>query len=270
MDAGQNPWDEDYRRRGRLWGGSASFLPRLAGSFKILELGCGDGKTTASLVLQGCSVTAIDRSPRAASLCRNSCADPDRVGILIADSTRTPFCNESFDVIIASHIVGHLSRDERHRQAFEVLRLLVCGGTFWFCDFSTGDFRCGRGAEIEEGTFMRKNGISTHYFADDEVPALFTGLAVQSLVQHRWEMRIRGRVFPRAEIVAEFKKRAWFPRPLPQTLCRWEVQPSSSRVSYERVNLSRLSGPPVPSCFCRDTGCRIPYNFLGFPVNRTQ
>jgi hypothetical protein len=39
------------------------------------------------------------------------------------------------------------------------------------------------------------------------VLTLFTGLAVQSLVQHRWEMRVRGMVLSRAEIVAEFKKR---------------------------------------------------------------
>jgi SAM-dependent methyltransferase len=206
MNAGQNPWDEDYRRRGRLWGGSVSFLPRLSGSFRILELGCGDGKTTASLVHAGCSVTAIDCSPRAASLCRNSCTDTDRVGILIADSRKTPFRNESFDIVIASHIIGHLSLAERRRQAREVLRLLAYGGTLWFCDFSSADFRCGRGTEIEAGTFMRKNGIFTHYFTNDEVLDLFAGLAVRSLGQHRWEMRVRGSVFPRAEIVAEFEK----------------------------------------------------------------
>jgi SAM-dependent methyltransferase len=206
MNAGRNPWDEDYQCRGRLWGGSASFLPRLPGFLRILELGCGDGKTTASLVRAGCSVTAIDLSPCAASLCRNSCPDPDRVGILIADSKKTPFRNESFDGIVASHIVGHLTGEGRRQLAGEVLRLLSPGGTLWFCDFSTGDFRSGRGEEIESGTFMRKNGISTHYFTNDEVLALFTGLAVQSLEQHRWGMRVRGTVLSRAEIVAHFKK----------------------------------------------------------------
>ena len=206
MNANRNPWDKEYQRRGRLWGGSASFLPRLPGSSRILELGCGDGKTTASLVQAGCSVTAIDFSPHAASLCQNTGIGSDRVRILIADSRKTPFRNESFDGIIASHIVGHLSYAERRQLAGEVLRLLTPGGTIYFCDFSTGDFRCGRGVETEAGTFSRKNGIATHYFTNDEVLALFTGLAVQSLVQHRWEMRIRGMVLPRAEIVAEFKK----------------------------------------------------------------
>jgi len=76
----------------------------------------------------------------------------------------------------------------------------------YFRDFSTGDFRYGRGRETETGTFTRKNGIATHYFTDSEVLTLFSGLTVLSCVQHRWEMRIRGTVFSRAEIVAEFKK----------------------------------------------------------------
>lgn len=208
MTAGQDPWDEDYQRRGRLWGGSASFNPRLFPSSRILELGCGNGKTVSSLVQAGCSVTAIDSSSHAATLCRNTCTDPDHAMIVIADSRATPFRNESFDVVIASHITGHLSLAGRSQLAGEVLRLIRPGGTMYFRDFSTGDFRYGRGEEIEPGTFMRRNGISTHYFSDDEVLALFSGFAVTSMGHHRWEMRIRGTAFPRAEIVAEFKKPA--------------------------------------------------------------
>jgi SAM-dependent methyltransferase len=208
MNTNQNSWDSDYQRRGRLWGGSASPLPRLPCSSRILELGCGDGKTAVSLVLAGCSVTAIDFSSHAASLCRNTCTDPDRVRILIADIRKTPFRDESFDIIIASHIIAHLSFSGRRHLASEVLRLLAPGGTIYFRDFSTGDFRYDRGKETETGTFTRKNGIATHYFTDDEVLTLFSDLAVQSFIRHRWEMRVRGTIFFRAEIVAEFKKPA--------------------------------------------------------------
>jgi SAM-dependent methyltransferase len=208
MNSNQNPWEEDYQRRGRLWGGISPSLPRLPRSCRVLELGCGDGKTVSSLVNGGCCVTAIDLSSHAASLCRNVCTDPDQVGILIADSRRTPFRNESFDVIIASHITGHLFYAGRRQLASEVIRLLIPEGTMYFRDFSSGDFRFGQGVETETGTFTRKNGIATHYFTNDEVLNLFTGLAVQSLEQHQWDMHVRGEVFPRAEIVAEYKKPA--------------------------------------------------------------
>jgi len=208
MAAGHDPWDDEYQRRGRLWGGSGSCFHRLPTSSRVLELGCGNGKTTSSLVQADCRVTAIDSSPHAASLCRNTCTDPDQVGILIADSRKTPFRDESFDAIIVSHITGHLFLFGRRQLAGEVQRLLIHGGTIYFRDFSAEDFRYGHGEETEPGTFTRKNGIATHYFTDDEVLTLFSGLAAQSFEQHRWEMRVRGLVFPRAEIVAEFKKPA--------------------------------------------------------------
>jgi SAM-dependent methyltransferase len=208
MAAEQNPWDDDYQRRGRLWGGSVPSLPRLPRSSRILELGCGDGKTILPLVKNGYSVTALDISFNAAVLCRDSCASPDQARILVADVRKNPFCNGSFDVINASHITGHLSLEGRRQLAGEVTRLLAPGGTLYFRDFSVEDFRFGRGEQTEEGTFMRKNGIITHYFSGNEVRALFLRLTVTSLVHHRWEMRVRGTVFPRAEIVAEFSRTA--------------------------------------------------------------
>jgi MPBQ/MSBQ methyltransferase len=208
MASEQNPWDHDYKHRGRLWGGSVPPLPRLPHSSRILELGCGDGKTISPLVKDGYSVTAIDISPHAAALCRDTCASPDRARILLADAQKTPFSSGSFDVVTASHVTGHLSLDGRREMAGEVLRLLAPGGTLYFRDFSVEDFRFGRGEQTEAGTFMRKNGIITHYFTGDEVRALFLRLTVTSLVQHRWEMRVRGTVFPRAEIVAEFSRTA--------------------------------------------------------------
>jgi MPBQ/MSBQ methyltransferase len=208
MAPDQNPWDDDYLRRGRLWGGSVPALPRLSRSSRILELGCGDGKSISSLVKDAHMVTAVDISSRATALCRNTCPDPDLARILIADVQKIPFCNGSFDVVNASHITGHLPLDGRRKMSGEVLRLLAPGGTLYFRDFSAEDFRFGRGEPTEEGTFMRKNGILTHYFTIDEVRALFPLLTVTSLVQHRWEMRVRGTVFPRAEIVGVFSKPA--------------------------------------------------------------
>jgi MPBQ/MSBQ methyltransferase len=208
MQTKENPWDDDYQRRGRLWGGSAASLASLSSSSRILELGCGDGKTVSSLVQGGCSVTAVDFSSRAASLCQSRCGDPERVRILIADVRQTPFRDESFDGIIASHTAGHLSFSGRQDLAREVLRLLPPGGALYFRDFSVEDFRSGRGKETEPGTFLRKNGISTHYFTKEEVHTLFTGLTVRSFVLHRWEMLVRGMVLPRSEIVAEFIKPA--------------------------------------------------------------
>jgi SAM-dependent methyltransferase len=206
MSISTNPWEDDYLCRGRLWGGSPSSLPRLPDSSRVLELGCGSGKTISSLMHHGCSVIALDLSRTAVLLCREAGIHPDRAELLVADARQVPFRNESFDVIIASHITGHLTRTGRTLLAGEATRLLAVGGLMFFRDFSAGDFRNGRGIQTEEGTFLRKTGIATHYFTEEEVPDLFAGLTVRSLAQHRWGMKVRGSVFPRAEIVAELIK----------------------------------------------------------------
>ncbi len=217
MIAGRNPWDEEYLRRGRLWGGGAPPVPPLPASSRILELGCGDGKVVSALVQKGHCVTALDFSPRAAHLCRNASPDTDRVSVLIGDARQIPLKKESFDSIIACHLSGHLDEAGRRRSAGEILRLLAPGGKLIFRDFSTIDFRYGKGEETETGTFIRKSGISTHYFTEEEVRELFSGLSVLKISQHCWNLPVRGTVFPRAEIVAELEKSSRF---LPQTLCR--------------------------------------------------
>jgi SAM-dependent methyltransferase len=211
MESSTDPWDADYRNRGRLWGGGSPGLPRLPQSARVLELGCGDGRTAAALARYGCRVTAVDRSPYAARLCRSACTVPEHADILIADARQNPFRSESFDAVIAYHIVGHLDRAGRDLFAGEVHRLLAPGGTLYFRDFSSGDFRYGSGEETESGTFMRRNGIATHYFTEEEVTILFSGLEVRTLECHRWEMRVRGAVHPRAEIVAECQKTRGLP-----------------------------------------------------------
>ena len=208
MKTGKNPWDEEYQHRGRLWGGSIPARPPGTGSLNILELGCGNGKTAASLAGAGYRVTAVDFSLRAAALCRKTCPDPDRIRVIVADILTTPFRRDSFDTVMASHVAGHLPARERQQLAGEVHRILAPEGTFLFRDFSCSDFRYGTGDLTEEGTFLRKNGIATHYFTENEVQTLFCDFAVQSLGEQQWTMRVRGTRLPRAEIVAEFRKPA--------------------------------------------------------------
>ncbi|MBP1928443.1 SAM-dependent methyltransferase [Methanolinea mesophila] len=46
----RDAWDTGYRTRGRVWGGSPGLVPELPAEGRILELGCGDGKTLSFLV----------------------------------------------------------------------------------------------------------------------------------------------------------------------------------------------------------------------------
>jgi len=206
MDGNARSWEADYRARGRLWGGSAGQLPDLPGGSRILDLGCGDGKTLSSLAACGWDPVALDFSGHATRLCRkNAGIFANRV--LTADARALPFRDGSFDAVLAFHVVGHMTAEDRTIIAREVVRVLPPGGVLVFREFSTDDFRYGRGEQVEEGTFRRGNGIITHYFSPDEGISLFSHLAPLSARIHRWSMRVRGNDLMRSEIHGMFMKR---------------------------------------------------------------
>jgi SAM-dependent methyltransferase len=200
-----SPWDEDYRRRGNLWGGAPAPLPDLPAGAAVLEVGCGNGKTLGALIRRSARVAAIDLSPRAVALARRH-PDAASASFAVADARCLPFCAETFDAVFLVHIAGHLPGPGRRAVAAEVCRVLGTGGTAFFRGFSVEDMRAGKGTETEPQTFRRGDGILTHYFTEDEVRELFAPLVPVSIRTHRWRMRVRGRDLPRAEIEGFFRK----------------------------------------------------------------
>lgn len=208
MTGGASPWDDDYRRRGNLWGGAPPPLPDLPAGAAVLEVGCGNGKTLAALLRQSSRVTAVDISPHAVALARRH---PGTAAISpgVADARHLPFRKGTFDAVFLIHIIGHLPEPGRRAAVSEVCRVLRPGGAAFFRGFSVEDMRAGKGDETEPQTFRRGDGIITHYFTEDETEDLFAPLDPVFLRTHRWQMRIRGRDLPRAEIEAVFKKEGW-------------------------------------------------------------
>ena len=196
-------WDRDYARRGRVWGGSVKELPALPEGSLVLEMGCGDGKTL-SIMPPSWRVTAIDISMQALLLARQTRPD---AGLILADGCRLPLQSDGFDAVFAFHVTGHLFLDQRLALAKEAARVLRPGGRIFFRDFSVEDMRMGQGEEVEEATFKRGSGIITHYFREDEVAAMFSGLEMDLIRTQRWSMRIRGKKLLRSEVEAALVKR---------------------------------------------------------------
>lgn len=201
-------WNHDYKRRGRLWGGAVHHLISIPPDSQVLELGCGNGKTLASLVNRGINVTAVDFSLHAATMSRQVAQHAGTGNVAVADARTLPFSPCSFDDIIAFHVIGHAYEKDRARIAREISRVLRKNGLLWFSDFSTEDMRAGEGTVVEPQTFKRGTGISTHYFTEPEAKALFSDLTLTNMITRRWTMRVRGKVHIRAEIVAVFQKTA--------------------------------------------------------------
>jgi MPBQ/MSBQ methyltransferase len=199
-------WDADYRSKGSLYGGTPHQLPPLPAGSRVLELGCGNGKSLSAMIHRSWLLTAIDFSPRAVLLARPVALQGCGADVAVADGGAIPFRDSSFDAVVACHVLGHGGQHDRGRIARECSRVIRPGGQLWFRDFSTRDFRAGAGREMEPGTRVRGNGILTHYFTETEVADLFSGLVPVCLQQEEWPLRVRGKDHCRSEIVAVFQK----------------------------------------------------------------
>jgi len=178
-------------------------MPDLPPDARVLELGCGSGKTLGSMPPSWRTV-ALDISLAALNLSRPAAGG--RTSLVRADARSLPFKDESFDAVFAFHVIGHLLRPERLAAAQEVTRILARSGVLFWREFGRSDFRAGKGVNIEPWTFRNAQGTITHYFTEAEAAGLFSDLAAVSLGTKSWVMRVRGRDLPRFEVHGTFFK----------------------------------------------------------------
>ncbi|MBN1432675.1 MAG: class I SAM-dependent methyltransferase [Methanomicrobiaceae archaeon] len=202
-------WESHYKKHRRPWAGAIRDRPKLPADLNVLEAGCGNGKHLGELLYSDVHTTAFDFSANAVAACKKgiSCRDDkNRAELLVADCRYLPFRNSTFDIAYYRHVTGHMACEDRQISAEECIRVLKEKGELHFTGFSVEDMRAGKGDEIENKSYMRGSGIITHYFTEEEVRKLFSGLHEISLRTVRWKMRIRGKDYMRAEIAAVFRK----------------------------------------------------------------
>ncbi len=189
-------WDTDYTLRGNRWGGAAAELPPLPAGSRVLECGCGNGKTLAAMAARGWDAVGVDISPAAVSLVRtHSCT------AVCGDIAALPFSDGSFDAVFCWHVLGHLSASLWPAAAAEMRRVLVPSGSIFFKGFSRRDLRCGKGREVAPYSYLRGDGIVTHYFDEADIHEVFGRGA---LTRVSWKMRVRGTEYLREEFCGIF------------------------------------------------------------------
>lgn len=151
----------------------------------VLDAGCGDGKTT-EILARSCEVVGCDFSREALLSLRAQRLRDSVVNIVESNLLYLPFEPEKFDAVACIHALSHLLEKERKEAAEELTRVVRVGGHVLVEGFGKGDIRFGEGDEVERTTFLRGNGIVTHYFSEGEIPRLFSGLdLVSELTSHR-------------------------------------------------------------------------------------
>jgi ubiquinone/menaquinone biosynthesis C-methylase UbiE len=160
----------------------------------VLELGIGNGKGL-TVLSDRAEPIGLDFSRQALLSCRRWHSLP----LVQGDATSLPFRDGCFQFVAASHLLGHLTQQDRLKAAQEMVRVLVDGGGAYINVFGELDMRYGKGHEVEERTYERGNGIIYHYFLDGEVEALFPKLKVE----RSWERLLSKRFLGRDELRQE-------------------------------------------------------------------
>lgn len=216
MGGPREAWNADYTMRGRRWAGYSWGIPALSPRDRVLDVGCGDGKTILSMTESpplspekgslGPEIVGLDFSRAAIRLCSRHTRGNTRVHLVCGDGSRMPFPDSCFDYVLLFHVLGHARLRSRIMICDEAARVARIGGRILIRAFSTRDFRSGKGEEVEEMTFLRGDGIFTHYFTIPEIKDLNPGLSASSLETSSWTLKVRGKTLVREEISAVFQK----------------------------------------------------------------
>lgn len=165
-------WNRFYSEHRRPWRGVPDYDFPFPEGARVLEVGCGGGKTAKALRDRGYSVTGMDVSEEAVSAFI-AMTGLEAVRASICDS---PFPDGSFGGVCMVHVLEHLTDAEADAAASEVRRLLAPGGRVFLRTFSPDDARRRRGAPVAEDAVVRGNGILYRYSSADRVRSLFRGM----------------------------------------------------------------------------------------------
>ena len=157
-------WESFYSDNHRPWRGVSDLkdVPFPSGG-RILEVGCGNGKTAAALMKKGFKVTGVDFSKSAIEMCRGTLDAGEFVCASVLD---LPFGDCIFDGAVAFHVLEHLEFDELSKAVNELYRVLRPGSHLLIRCFAKGDMRSEKG-KVDGDSVTRGNGIVYHYYSEE-------------------------------------------------------------------------------------------------------
>jgi len=187
-------WDEKYKAQGTLWSRSHDRWFETKDSDRILDLGCGTGKSSASMAGV---VVAVDFSMAALRLFGDNVPSASRI---CCNITSLPFKDAQFDVVRASFIIGHLKEKERAEAMEEINRVLRPEGLIAIEVFSVSDGRFLRKRETASGAEDDEQLLHA-YFNEGQIRHLLSKFNVTSVSEEKWAQRVGPREFLERSII---------------------------------------------------------------------
>jgi SAM-dependent methyltransferase len=193
----EHNWNDIYAKRGNVFVEpldevkSFSEQMKKSGLFRVLDLGCGNGRHIIFLKKMGFDVWGLDNAPVGIRLAnewmkREHLASP----LILADvHAPFPFRDNSFDGLISTRVIHHATHAKVLGAVHEIIRVVRIGGMILITVPGDAKRKChhawfGRHTLIkwiEPNTYIplgtHEKGIPHYVFTPDELRNLFSGFA---------------------------------------------------------------------------------------------
>lgn len=167
----------------------------------FLDLGCGLGRHSLLFAQNGFKVHSFDLSEEAISNVREKIAKLSlrkRIMCATGDMNELPYKDDSFDCILAYHVISHTDTQGIKRIVKEVNRVLRKGGEFFvtLCSKKAWSFQETGFPKYDDNTVVKKedgpeDGIP-HFYADEiTIKELFNNYKLVN-VKHVQDMVLNG------------------------------------------------------------------------------
>jgi ubiquinone/menaquinone biosynthesis C-methylase UbiE len=127
---------------------------RLAQGHRVLDLGCGTGTLTLMIKRKHpeAEVVGIDGDPKIIEIAKKKISKAGvPVGLDVGMAFALPYADRSFDRVVSSLVLHHLTHEDKQRTLREVYRVLRSGGEFHVADWGKPEGRLLRfGSRLEQ------------------------------------------------------------------------------------------------------------------------
>jgi ubiquinone/menaquinone biosynthesis C-methylase UbiE len=146
------------------------------GFSKFLDLGCGRGRHSIQFAKAGFMVSSADLSEVAVKGLKDWAKD-EKLNITanICDMMNLPYKDNSFDCLLAYHVISHTDSRGIVKILSEIRRVLKDNGEFYitFCSKNSWSYKDAGFPKLDDNTVIKiedgaENGIP-HFYADDKL-----------------------------------------------------------------------------------------------------
>jgi len=172
---------------------------------RVLDLGCGAGRHEVFMAKQGFEAHGTDISETGLKLTKQRLERQNsEVYLVKCDMKALPYVDSCFDAVVSLHTIYHQKFKGLQKTVSEIHRILRKRGLILINFLSKRTYSYGKGAEVEEDTFIEQEGVEEgvlHHFTDkEEIDNLFKNFKLVNLKLS--ESRIEGKLRSRWILIA--------------------------------------------------------------------